>query len=143
MSEWETVAAWGAVATGVGAVASVSAITSVIFFFKTYNSTKKSEEIKYSHDINYMLSEAIESLNEVISDGDDEMEEKSSMAVLDVWEWLAFLVANGRIKNKELLEYYKGRMIDGYEILQKYPEVMNDNTKYQNFKALCKTYKIE
>ena len=143
MSYWETIAAWGAVATGIGAVASASAIASVIFFLKTYNSTKKSEEIKYSHDINYMLSEAIESLNEVISDGDDEMEEKSSMAVLDVWEWFAFLVINGSINNKELLEYYKGRMEDGYEILQNYPEVMNDNTKYQKFKALCKIYKIK
>ena len=90
-----------------------------------------------------MLSEAIESLNEVISEGDDEMEEKSSMAVLDVWEWFAFLVTNESIENKELLEYYKARMIDGYEILQKYPEVMNDNTKYQKFKALCKMYEIE
>ena len=90
-----------------------------------------------------MLSEATESLNEVISEGDNEMEEKSSMAVLDVWEWFAFLVVNGSIKNKELLEYYKVRMKDGYEILQNYPEVMNDNTKYQKFKELCKMYRIE
>jgi len=143
MSDWETIAAWGAVATGVGAVASASAIVSVIFFFKTYNRTKKSEEIKYSHDINYMLSEANQSLNEAISEGDKEMEENSSMAVLDVWEWFALLVINKSIENKELLEYYKARMDDGYEILQKYPDVMNDFNKYQKFKVLCKMYGIK
>ena len=140
MSDWETIAAWGAVATGIGAVASASAIASVIFFFKTYNNTKESEEIKYSHDINYMLSEANQSLNEALSEGDNEMEEKNSMAILDVWEWFAFLVINKSIENKELLEYYKARMEDGYEILKKYPEVMNDDTKYQKFKELCKMY---
>ena len=87
-----------------------------------------------------MLSEANQSLNEALSEGDNEMEEKNSIAVLDVWEWFAFLVINKSIKNKELLEYYKGRMEDGYEILKKYPNVMNDDTKYQKFKELCKMY---
>ena len=56
MSYWETLTIWGAVATGAGAVAGT--LVSVIFFLRTYKGTKKSEEIKYSHDINYMLSEA-------------------------------------------------------------------------------------
>ena len=34
-------------------------------------------------------------------------------------------------------------MEDGYEILQNYPEVMNDDTKYQKFKELCKMYGIK
>ena len=141
MSYWETLTIWGAVATGAGAVA--GAIVSVIFFFKTYKGTKKSEEIKYSHDINYMLSEANQSLNEAVSEGDNEMVEKNSMAILDVWEWFAFLVINKSIENKELLEYYKARMEDGYEILQKYSDVMNDDTKFQKFKELCKMYGIK
>jgi hypothetical protein len=33
-------------------------------------------------------------------------------------------------------------MKDGYGILERYPDAMNDESKFKHFKALCKEYGI-
>jgi hypothetical protein len=128
--------------------------TSVTTFILTYVRTRKSEQVKIGMEISNKLDDAEnkifaieDSKKEKIKSPEDnnikfERELKDArLQYLNIWEYFAFLVNNGEIKNEKVIEYFKQNMISGTKIIfEKYPNLEKNEKSFEEIKKLLKKW---
>src|SRR6476620_3444958 len=129
----------------VSSLAAVSGvIVSVVVFWKSYSRLKKIEQIKIVYDIEREMSQLEDILLKLESiDNKSEVEVKNrAIQYLNVCEWYSLLVNNGQIYMQDLIDHFAPKMCCAYkDILGSYPDLKEDETKFKQFRTLCKRLK--
>lgn len=113
----------------------------------TFSRKQKSEEFRIALDLNSKIKEQSDEIVEAYSRNEPpEKIRYKELEYLNTWEFFAFLVNNGEIKNKNILNYFKPTFVSGVkETLEEYRDVAENNQKYGEIRTLLKRwgYKIE
>jgi hypothetical protein len=126
--------------SSLAAVAGV--LASAFTFAKSFSRMKRSEQVKMAFDISNNLTATENQIIKAGSTGENNELYYAYMQHLNNWEWFSFLVNKNQITIKDIIEYYKPAMLKDYEsIFKAYPHLMNDNTKYKEFKSLYEKLK--
>jgi hypothetical protein len=98
-------------------------------------------------NLNSKIKEHSDEIVEAISNNEPpEKIRYKNLEYLNTWEFFAFLVNNGEIKNKNILRYFKPSFVSEVkETLEEYRDVSENKAKYEEIRTLLKTwgYKIE
>lgn len=130
---------------------SLSALSvSIITFIKK----RKSDQFRIALDISDRLEKATDELiqaseiagNQFTSFESDKRHNalrQPTLHLLNVYEFLSFLVNNGEINNKNIIKYFKPGMIEEIkQIFGDYPDIAQDET-YDDIKKLLKKWEDE
>ena len=115
------------------AVAFGAVAVSVITFLRK----QKSEQFRIALDINNRLEENV---NQLLNTEKDTPERRSySLQYLNSLEFLSFLINKGEIKNKNIIEFFKPRLMNETKrIFDDYPDIANDEKAFEEIKKLRK-----
>lgn len=120
----------------------VGVVVSAVTFYKSYSRLKETEQIKIANDIENRLHETENRILEVEKSNNPEELKDRYIQYLNVWEFFSLLIRDKKITMSSLLDFYKPMMLDDYkEILDYYPDIKNDNTRFKEFKMLCEEWK--
>jgi translation initiation factor 2 alpha subunit (eIF-2alpha) len=128
---WEIIASLAAV---------VGVIISAIIFRKSFSRISMIEQINISHDLENRLTEIEHRIIDVNKNDKDQLEYRYRQ-YLNVWEWFSLLINNERVEMDEIIQYYKPTMLKDYEeIFSYFTTIRDDNTKFYQYKKLCKKW---
>jgi len=112
-----------------------------ITFGIIYRRTRKSEEYRIANEISRSFTEIEHKIIEV-PDGKKDEKKAHFKQYLNGWEWLALMVNNGELNEKNILLHFKPLLVKQHEkIFNVYPDLKEDKDEYQQFKILYDKWK--
>ena len=122
-------------------------IAAFVLSFLTFVLKRKNEQFRIALDLNSKIKEDSDEIVEAISNNKPpEKIRYKNLEYLNTWEFFAFLVNNGEIKNKNMLKYFKPSFVSEVkETLEEYRDVAENKAKYEEIRTPLETwgYKIE
>jgi hypothetical protein len=122
-------------------------IAAFVLSFSTFVLRRKNEQFRIALDLNSKIKEDSDEIVEAISNNEPpEKIRYKNLEYLNTWEFFAFLVNNGEIKNKNILKYFKPSFVSEVkETLEEYRDVAENKAKYEEIRTPLETwgYKIE
>jgi hypothetical protein len=107
-------------------------IAAFVLSFLTFVLKRKNEQFRISLDLNSKIKEHSSEIVEAISNNEPpEKIRYKNLEYLNTWEFFAFLLNNGEIKNKNILKYFKPSFVSEVkETLEEYRDVAENKAKY-------------
>jgi hypothetical protein len=123
-------------------VATVGAFGATIATFAIlYKRTRKSEEYKIANEISRSFAEIEYKIIEIPVEKEEELKAYFKQ-YLNVWEWLAVMVKNGELKEKNIIMHFRPLLVAQHDrIFNAYPELKGDKHEYEQFKSLYDEWK--
>jgi hypothetical protein len=124
-------------------IAIIGVIIAAFTFWKTFGKMKKSEQIKLTHDIQLMYSNAQKEYIKTIDPNlevDEMIQKVAYMEVLNVLEWASFLIRKNQI-DRELQQYFLPLILQALQYCKKhYPALLDNKEEYSEIKLLTSKF---
>jgi hypothetical protein len=103
----------------------------------TFSRKQKSEAFRIALDLNSKIKEQSDEIVEACSSNEPpEKIRYKELEYLNTWEFFAFLVNKGELKNENILNYFKPAFISGVEdTLKDYPDVAKNTNVYEEIRT--------
>lgn len=127
-------------------IAALAAVVALIFTAVSWNKDRQARELQTIDELRKELMDLERELIEKYSEKSEDERKKWDSLFFNTLEWFAFLINKNKLKDKELIGFFSGAIVNWYDDVFRIhagQEVLEDPKQYEELKILYKKLRLK